>query len=77
MLDPHFDPYESLLRAEHHIMYQAELLENLAGQLKDQSTVIEQMSEKLMLVFESIGTQNKINNILLEKLETLEMNNND
>lgn len=73
MLDPEWDPYEKLLRAEHHIMYQAELLENLAGQLKDQSSMIESMSNKLMLVFDALGTQNKVNQIILEKLEALEM----
>ena len=77
MLDPQFDPYEQLLRAEYHIMCQAELLENLAGQLADQSAMIEQMSNKLMLVFDALGTQNKVNQIILEKLEALEMKNND
>jgi uncharacterized coiled-coil protein SlyX len=71
MLDPNWDPYESLLRAEHQIMYQAELLENLAGQLSDQSRLIEQMSYKMTLIFEALGTQNKFNTGMFEQLMEL------
>lgn len=77
MLDPNWDPYESLLRAEHQIMYQAELLENLAGQLSDQSRLIEQMSHKMTLIFEAWGTQNKFNAGVFERLIELEKKHND
>jgi hypothetical protein len=53
-------------------MYQAELLENLAGQLSDQSHLIEQMSHKMTLIFEALGTQNKFNAGMFEKLIALE-----
>jgi len=77
MLDPNWDPYESLMRAEHQIMCQAQLLANLADQLRDQSHLIQQMTHQISMIFDALATQNKFNVGLFEKLVDVEKKCND